>query len=191
MSGSQIFASVAGAASFLQTILVAPIPRSIASIIPGCAIEERHVDRVVVTQHPVEIGAAISDHTYQLPSEVTLRWAWSNVGFGQGDGYVQVVYQQLLALQIPGTLFNLYTGKKAYQNMVLTSLMVTTDRENENVLMCVAVCQQVIIASTQAATVPASSMANPQQNAPTTSTGAQAPQPAPKPAPSLLSTFST
>jgi hypothetical protein len=178
MSGAiTAYAALAGAASFLQTILV-QTPRSIGMVIPDCAIEERNLTRVAVTQHPVQVGAAISDHVYQMPPEVTLRWAWSNAGFGHGEGFVQAIYQSLLALQVPGILFTLTTGKNTYQNMVLTSLLVTTDKDTETALMVVAVCTQVIIVSTAAAQIPpASAQINPQQTASVTPTGAQTPAP--------------
>jgi hypothetical protein len=52
--------------------------RKIETIVPDCTIEERHSDRLVITEHPVEQGAAISDHAYKLPSEVTIRYGFSN-----------------------------------------------------------------------------------------------------------------
>ena len=179
MSGAiTAFAAAAGAASFLESILV-HTPRGINStvgtIIPNCAVEERHLDRLVVTQHPVEVGAAISDHVYKLPTEVTLRWMWTDAG--NGDGFVKTVYQFLLTVQTSGTVFYLFTGKNSYSNMVMTSLMVTTDKDNENSLSVVAVCQQVIIVSTASVQAPAqSAQANPQQTSPTANTGNQTPQ---------------
>jgi hypothetical protein len=181
------FAAGAGAASFVQTALF-QTQRAIASIIPNCAIEERHLDRLVVTQHPVEQSASISDHTYKMPSEVTLRWAWSNsptlgsllAGVTNGQGLVlpdiDQIYTSLLALQVSGEVFGLSTGKHYYPTMVLTSLMVTTDKDTEEVLMVTAVCTEVILVSTQAVNVaPLSSQTFPQQTGGVATTGAQTP----------------
>jgi hypothetical protein len=174
MSGAiTAFAAAAGAASFLETLLIST-PRSIGSLVPNCAIEERHLDRLVITQHPVEVGANISDHYFKMPTEVTLRWAWTDAG--NGDGFVEEVYNYLLVLQTSGTPFTLYTGKQAYSSMMLTSLMVTTDKDTEKALMCQAVCQQIIIVSTQAVQAPPlSDQAEPQQTGGTVNTGPQTP----------------
>lgn len=52
--------------------------RKIGSIVANVTIDERHEDRLVITQHPVEQGAQISDHAYKMPASVVLRVAWSN-----------------------------------------------------------------------------------------------------------------
>lgn len=52
--------------------------RQIGPIFANITIEERHTDTQTITRHPVESGAAISDHAYKEPKEVTIRCAWSN-----------------------------------------------------------------------------------------------------------------
>lgn len=46
-------------------------------IVAQATIEERHLDRLELTEHPIEQGAAITDHAYILPAEVVLRLGWS------------------------------------------------------------------------------------------------------------------
>jgi hypothetical protein len=195
------FSAAAGILSGLSTVLF-QTHRAIGTIIPGCAIEERHVDRMTITQHPVEFGAPVNDHMYVMPAEVTLRWAWSNsilispatllsgaadltqldpanlIGGLFGDGYVQQVYKKLLAMRISGKLFSVFTGKRMYTNMAMPSLMVVTDVNTENSLMVVAVCQEVIIVSTQSTQVPSQDQQTfPQQTSPNQSQGPQQPTP--------------
>jgi hypothetical protein len=198
------YASLAGAASFVQTAMFTT-QRAIASIIPDCAIEERHLDRMMVTQHPVEQSASISDHTYKMPTEVTIRWGWSAsptlsgainglVSLVNGQGFItpqlDEIYSSLLALQVSGEVFGLSTGKRNYPSMVLTSLLITTDKETENVLMVTAVCTQVIIVATQSVSVPAASaQTNPQQSNAVTATGPQTPAQVPSQNSSVLNSW--
>lgn len=47
-------------------------------------IREIHNDELEVTEHPVEVGAMISDHAYKRPAELVLEIAWSNSPSGFG-----------------------------------------------------------------------------------------------------------
>lgn len=51
--------------------------RNIGGVIPNVVIQEVHDDAVTVTQHPVEYGAAISDHAYREPSQVMMTVGWT------------------------------------------------------------------------------------------------------------------
>lgn len=51
---------------------------ALAPIIAQAVIEEVHDDELVITEHPIEQGAAISDHSYKKPSEVVVSCGWSN-----------------------------------------------------------------------------------------------------------------
>lgn len=171
---------ITGALSELQTVLITN-QRSIGPIFPDCAIEERHEDTLEITRHPVEQGVTISDHCYVNPAELVMRVGWSpsstNIlgtltggisdiasaaitgglsgveSFLSGDKLADV-YDELLALQAKRTPFTVVTGKRVYDNMLMRSLRVTTDRDTENVLMAEAVFQEVIIVATKTATLP-------------------------------------
>lgn len=129
-----------------QTVFFKP-QRSIGTIIPDCTIEERHQDRMEVTRHPVEQGAMISDHAFQLPYEVSARYGWSDSSTGE-EGGSQQIYEQLQALQRGRQPFQLVTGKRIYQNMLLTEIEVTSDQHTENILMVEAHCQEILTATT-------------------------------------------
>lgn len=65
------------------SLLIRPVRRGFLPnggtlIVPQATVEENHVDDVQITEHPIENGAAISDHAYKLPSEVTIKAGWSN-----------------------------------------------------------------------------------------------------------------
>lgn len=120
--------------------------RNIGGLYPDVTVEEIHRDELQITQHPVEIGAPISDHAFMQPTTVEIRCGWSNSS-AQSEGYVQSVYDALQQLQTSVTPFDVTTGKRFYQNQLVRSLMVRTDVDSEYALMVVALCQQVIITS--------------------------------------------
>lgn len=171
---------ITGSLAALETVLISN-QRSISNIFPDCAIEERHNDELTITQHPVEEGVVVSDHCYLQPAELIMRVGWSpsstNIlgtltggiadiasaaitgglsgveSFLSGDKLADV-YDELLALQAKRTPFTVVTGKRVYDNMLMRSLRVTTDRDTENVLMAEAIFQEVIIVATKTATLP-------------------------------------
>ena len=155
--------------------------RAIGPITAMVTLEELGTDNLQITEHPVELGANINDHAFKQPAEVVIRCGWSNSSLGGlisgvrqavasifgdsafGSDYVSGVYNQLLALQESRIPFDVSTGKRTYQNMLMRSLALTTDPRTEYALMCTVVCRQVIIVQTQATTLPPrDSQANPQ-----------------------------
>lgn len=149
-------------------------------------LEEIHSDTVQLTEHPVEVGAAITDHAFVRPSEVVIRCGWSNSTFGSflsaisslfngqmsASDYVSSVYSQLLSLQQSRIPFDVTTSKRQYSNMILTSLQVTTDAKTSAVLLVQATCRQVLLVETQATTLPSmSDQGNPASTASTEDAG--------------------
>lgn len=138
--------------------------RKIGLIVPSVVISEKHSDALEITEHPVEVGAAVSDHAYKRPSEVVMQ-----VGFAGGGSLLDFIdttsygisvglspretYQQLLDLQNSRVPFDVVTGKRLYNNMLIRALEVTTERTTENVLSAVLTLRDVIITSTTTTTV--------------------------------------
>ncbi|SPX12793.1 bacteriophage protein [Escherichia coli] len=93
-------------------------------------ISEKHTDMLEITEHPVEVGAAVADHAYKKPSEVVME-----VGFAGGGALLdfasnltatsllglspQQTYQELLDLQESRIPFDVVTGKRLYSNMLI------------------------------------------------------------------------
>lgn len=116
---------------------------------------EEHHDDLIITDHPVENtqgNGSVSDHAYRRPSEVTLHLGWSDSG-QQDPDYVQNVYAQLLRFQRDRWPFDLYTGKRVYSNMLLSSIVVETDQTTEFALRVDAHIREVILVQTQTASV--------------------------------------
>lgn len=172
----------AGIVLLLQGLNVRPY-RAIGDIQADVTVEEEGLDELSITQHPVEQGAAITDHAYKNPAICFLRVAWSNSSAlaGYDLGYAQEVYDKLLTLQESRALFTLYTGKRVYPDMLLASIQLHTDQVSENGLFVRAKCQQVILTQTSLVTVSTdtTTLAQPEKTAPTVNAGAKQLQNAP------------
>ncbi|WCS27227.1 hypothetical protein LOK46_10540 [Methylobacterium sp. NMS14P] len=137
-----------GAIAQVASALFLSSGRSIGPYVPHVIVEEQHRDDSVITEFPVETGAAITDHTYERPPTLVLRVGWSDSTAGI-PGYVRIVYQQLLALKASRRPFNVATGKRLYQQMLFASLDVITDGASENSLMVIAALRKINLTSTQ------------------------------------------
>lgn len=138
--------------------------RKIGLIVPSVVVSEKHSDTLEITEHPVEIGAAVADHAYKRPSEVVME-----VGFAGGGSLLDFVdtssiglslglspqetYQELLDLQNSRIPFDVVTGKRLYSNMLIRALEVNTEKATENVLSAVLTLREVLITQTQQITV--------------------------------------
>lgn len=167
-------------------------------IVAQVTIEEIGHDELEITDHPIEFGSVISDHAFKRPAEVIIRCAWSNSGSigvdtilglatndstltGNAIGQASNIYDKLLALQVSGIPFDVWTGKRQYTDMLFKSLTCTTDRLHENSLLISAHCRQLLIVNTQQITVPINTQAqgDPQSTTPTQDKGQQQLQDAP------------
>jgi Dit-like tail protein len=155
--------------------------RSIGGIIADATVEEVGIDELTITAHPVEQGAAITDHAYKQPARVLIRAGWSNSSLRAlgNPNYAQDVYTLLLGLQASREPIDVLTGKRPYPSMLIERLQQTTDETSENALMIVVECRQIILVETQTVTVaPAANMRNPGSNAATTNLGTKSLVPA-------------
>ncbi len=131
---------------------------STSLFIPQVAIEEIHMDELMVTDHPVESGSAISDHAYKLPVHVRLHWAWSDspavnqgllsaaMSFASGSvgnalglvsAGVQTVnaFSSLLSGNSTSQIKSIYQNLIALQNSRMLFSIVTGKRSYKNMLM--------------------------------------------------------
>lgn len=170
----------------ISTIVVTP-KRGIGKFTAQVTIEERHVDELEIVDHPVELGAPISDHSFRRPSQLTLTAGWSNspgssnlfgslasavtgtlggissLLSGNSVSQIKETYSKFLELQNSRLPFEVNTGKRLYKDMLIRSLSTVTDKENENVLVLKIELRQVLIVTTQTLTVsaPAEDQATP------------------------------
>lgn len=150
---SGVFSSIAvGVAGTLQDVLLRQ-GRSIAGIIPQVIIEEQHTDDLMITGHPVEDGADITDHAVKQPSQVIMRCGWSKSGsnvplLSLTQPGPKDAYKMLLDLQASRQPFDAVTGKRSYKNMLIKRLSTVTDEDTENVLIIDVELREVIIVNT-------------------------------------------
>lgn len=144
--------------------------RSIGTIVPDVIISEGHTDDLAITDHPVETGAAISDHAFKIPSRVVMRCGFSN-STAETEGYVQQVVQLFDSLQASRDPIDVFTGKKFYRNMLVERLAHETDENTENSLILIVGLRQVLLTQTQTAGASKDSQAMPQKTASTTDGG--------------------
>lgn len=168
-------AAILGGVNVLQTVLFKQ-GRSIAGIIPNVVLEESHIDELTITNHPVEQGAAITDHAFKNPAQVTVHYGFGQSGtflnFSGAGGDPNTVYQQLLDIQASRVPFDLVTGKRSYQNMLIQSLGTTTDRESENALIVTATLREIIVVQTAPVVLaPPEHHAAPEKTAPVEKSG--------------------
>jgi hypothetical protein len=153
-------------------------------------LEEVHHSTVEVTEHPVQVGAAITDHSYNRPAEVILRCGWSNSslsglvqgatnlkrmlsGSSAGQDYVAGIYSKLTNLKEARVPINIVTSLMLYKNMLITAIQVTRDVKSYQALMCTITCKEIILVDVLAGSVSTQNQSVPQTTADPVALGAQ------------------
>lgn len=144
--------------------------RQIGTLIPDVVVREAERHEMVITDHPVETGAAISDHAFMREPEVEMQIGWSD-STGGYVGYAKDAYEALVALQSQREPFTVTTGSRRYSNMLITSISLQKDEKSENISAITVRMRGVRIASTQMTSAPKSAQANPAKTGATTSLG--------------------
>lgn len=150
--------------------------RNIGGFVANVTIEEDHNDEIEISDHPVEQGAEVSDHAYKRPPTVVITAGWSNSSIEAlgNPFYVQQVYDALLNLQASLQPFEIVTGKRIYENMLMKRLSLKTDEKTEHALLVTAECRNIQIVSTQtvsSGTGDPKNMKDPVSNAAVTNVG--------------------
>jgi hypothetical protein len=146
--------------------------RQIGTLVPDIVIREVNRDEMVITDHPVERGAAISDHAFLRPFEVEMQIAWSD-STGGYVGYARDAYEELQQLMQQREPFDVATGKRRYRNMLISGLTCQTDEKTEDISLISVRLREVNIVSTQTTSAPKSAQANPAKTGSTAQAGTQ------------------
>lgn len=153
-------------------------------------IEEIPIDELVLTSHPVEQGASITDHAFKKPSALILKLGWTNSNLsgmadllssaydavtGSGEGgfsRVKEIYDKLLTIQLARVPLYIYTGKRIYKNMMIKSLTAPTNVKTEHSLVVTMILEEILIATTTAtSSTDASVQSDPQSTQSTQNSG--------------------
>lgn len=171
--------------------LIRPRGAAIGTVIPGIVVREVLQDETGITAHPVETGAAVTDHAFLVPARVEMVCGWSDSTAGYA-GYVDMIYEELLALRNTREPFTVSTGFRNYDNMLIRALTREIDDKNTNSLFVAVSLQQIIITNTQGGggTAPNAAQADPSTTGSTVDTGTQSAIPQ-SPAPGSDYSFSS
>lgn len=149
-------------------------------LIPHVVVEEIHRDSLVTTEHPVELGAAITDHAFLRPKVVEIRCGWSDSTFGSVGAILQP-YKQLQQLMEKREPFTITSPRRQYKNMLPTDINVVRDVNNENILSVAVAFRELIIVQSKTTGGTSQSagekQASPENNAGTTDTGQRSTMP--------------
>jgi hypothetical protein len=141
-------------------------------------LTENTIDEIEITRQPVQTGAAITDHAFKKPVTFSAQILFqSSIGgslgftssapvgqFGAG-GSLPATYAKLLALQSSFMPFTVTTPKRTYNNMLLRTLGLTTDKKTENILAINIAFEEVILVPVVVGIVPKSQLKSPGKNA--------------------------
>lgn len=125
--------------------------RKIGNFTATITIEESATDDLEITQHPVQDGAAITDHAYMQPAKLNIHAQWQDTS----DTPLDELYTKLRDLQASKVPMDVVTGKRIYKNMLIKTLAETTNKDTNGLLNITATLQQIIITAVTVVTVPA------------------------------------
>lgn len=135
--------------SIINSIVAYFFPkRAIGPFNATVTIEEIAVDELEITKHPVQQGAEITDHAFKKPTTITM-----SVQFGGLFNPVEETYQNFLDLQETLVPFTVITKKRTYPNMLIASMVETTDADSENILNLQLELQEIIITNIVTTTI--------------------------------------
>ena len=113
-----------------------------------------HTSSLTITEHPVETGAAITDHSYVNPSVLVMEVGMSDVAASLVNGQFEDswsrsarAYEILLALQQQRIPFQVVTRLKTYQNILIETIAVPDDYTTLYGLKATVTMREIFIAT--------------------------------------------
>ncbi|MCM3141656.1 phage baseplate protein [Brevibacillus sp. MER 51] len=116
-------------------------------------LRSTHTSRLNITQHPVQTGAALTDHAFLQPKELTMEIGMSDTATslvpGQFTGgwsrSVQAfkVLQELQALRVP---LQVHSRLGLYQNMLIEEISAPDDYTTLFALRCTVTLREIMVA---------------------------------------------
>lgn len=170
MIASNLAGSISSIASAIASFLIV-LERGFGADV---TVSEKGRDDLAISENPVEQGAAITDHAYKKPAVLTVRVGYSNSSRAANGNplYVQEMYVLLLAMQAARVPFGMVTGKRVYQNLLISSIDTETDEKWETASIFTVNMREIILVNTQIVSVPSTAnMQNPGANGATQNMG--------------------
>jgi len=148
--------------------------RSVVGVVQfDCTLSVNYSDSCEITSHSVEDGEDISDNIRPLAATIELNGLVSNTPIAllggltakspvltdtvNPDDRVEAAYSALLKAKDEGTLLDVGTSLRSYENMAIENLNVIRDAANGNVLNCTISLRKIVIATTETEPIPVQS----------------------------------
>ncbi len=116
-------------------------------------IRADHDSTLRITEHPIQTGANISDHAYQMPSRLTLEVRMSDAmdciiqgQYGGGTTKSVAAYETLLDLQAKRLPLDITTRLKTYSNMLIEHISAPDDVKTLFGLKCIITFRELFTA---------------------------------------------
>ena len=143
--------------------------KSIGGIELDAVLSETHNNQVRLTKNPVELGADITDHAVIEPKKINIQAQVSDTplgtaAFGQivdlvtglfGTSTAQNItrsntaYNAMVQLMEEREPIEVQTKLKLYQDMVITSLSVTQDKNTSRIVLMNISLEEILITESQ------------------------------------------
>lgn len=134
------------------TFLRAPKKSKIGVVELDATAREVHTVDVEVTQHPVEKGAAISDHKRRKPKTLQIEGIVTNTPIATpenldpgADARADNAYRELIEAADSEELLTVVTGLETYENMAIVSLVMPRNASTGECLHFTAALQEIRI----------------------------------------------
>jgi hypothetical protein len=112
-----------------------------------------HTSRLTITDHPVQTGAAITDHAFLQPRQLSMDIGMSNVAksfvngqFSSGYSRSATAFEVLKQLQQLRVPIQINTRLGLYKNMLIEVLSAPDDYTTLNGLRCTVTFREIIVA---------------------------------------------
>jgi hypothetical protein len=106
-------------------------------VVVDACISEQHTLANTLTDHPVEQGFNVTDHSRPEPRKITLECYQSNtplLGGADGTDYATQLWRQFVALHNSPQLIDVYTARDYYPQVGIESVTSPVDVKTANAL---------------------------------------------------------
>lgn len=130
------------------------VKTNIAGYFFDAILRSEHTSSVQITEHPVETGAAITDHSFVKPAQLVMEVGMTDVAksfidgqFAGGWSRSVQAYKVLLDLQQQRVPFSVLTRLKRYDNMLIETIAVPDDYATRYGLKATVTMREIFVAT--------------------------------------------
>lgn len=154
--------------------------KSIGGIQLDAVINETHINDISITRNPVELGAKITDNAIVEPKKVMILAEVTDTPLNplagtqviEDDGRVgsatssnitrsNAAYNAIVELAEKREPIELQTKLKLYENMLITNISVTQDKDSSRIVSMNISLEEIIIVESKTVFIPPTQTSNP------------------------------